>query len=198
MFLTSPINVVASTLPKEPVEVTEPLIELSNSNPLVKLPLIPAAICAELLSVLSKSVLVRLAAEPEREGEVRAGPDGDEFKNGEGARAVRAEESGEVNQSGGQAAAHATVAGDGADVQEVHLRWKHVRAGGRERELCESAVAVSTTYAEGLRGQHDGEVDLHEVLSRHGRVSRPKVPAPLHGLPAVWQGLGMCVGREVG
>ena len=67
IFLTSPINLMASTLPNEPVEAAEPLIIPSNSKPLVKAPLICEAICAELLIVLSKSVFVRPAAEPEKD-----------------------------------------------------------------------------------------------------------------------------------
>ena len=67
MLLTSPVIVVASTLLNDPVEVTEPLIKPSNSKPLVKAPLICEAICSEPLIVLSKSVFVKLAAEPDND-----------------------------------------------------------------------------------------------------------------------------------
>ena len=47
ILLPSPCNKPASILPNDPVDVTEPLISPLNPNPLVKLPLIREAICAE-------------------------------------------------------------------------------------------------------------------------------------------------------
>ena len=55
---------MASTLVNEPVEVAEPLIVPLYLNPLVKLPLILEASCAELDIVLAIAILVSSVPSP--------------------------------------------------------------------------------------------------------------------------------------
>ena len=69
MLLTSPVIVVATILPTDNLldSPADDVICPVNSNPCLKLPLIFDSICAAPLIVLSKSVLVKLAAEPDND-----------------------------------------------------------------------------------------------------------------------------------